>query len=415
MVTPGEFGSSVTPEQFGGDAQAALDYVIAENGHLHFSDTYKPVNLVAAAKDENGEFRQLDFIITGGARMGDTNKRSIIEPQLTDRPAISIQKGKSVTIRGINFRGKYKAPPIDNLYEDPAKKIDSYLTYGDPNCAEFYAGIGIDMEYDGKSKGGSTAICIDNCKFDNLTGGILISPNGATQNAECLRFTQIEFGALKYGIAGNQDQEKTNVIQGLKFWETIHTVFAFGRYGAKQSGKWMIRDASGAGNVYQLFYRNSSAFPMFVDNLDAESVYWLGRWDTSRLDSISRSVIKFKNGPRFPFMHHYGDNLFLDRSEVRYYAKGCENYPIIMGNYKWSQVGTKAYSITVDDAGTALVPLKYIPGVAVNDPVFFLMDTNGGYRGFGMVTAIADDMVTVSKISRNIFSGKYKLGLKTIA
>lgn len=400
----------VTPEQFDGNVQAALDHVIETNGHLHLGMDYALDEGLVATKLEDGEYKQLDFKLTGGSRMGDTGKGSKLSARFSNGNVLSIQEGKGVFVKGIEIVGPYKSPSIDGLFEDPAKKIDSFTTYGDPNCAPDFTGICIDPFYDGVSKGGSTGLTFENVKAGGVAVGFMISPNKSTQNADCLAFRDIEIGECKVGFAGCQPQEKGNIIERVKAWKRLHTLFAFGRYGACKPGQWMIRDVNVAGDCYQIVHRNSGEYaPLFMDNIQAESIRWFGRWDTVLNDRISNSIIKFKDTGRNPFRHHYGDGVDFSNTLMRYYEGGdSRNWPIIMGSKKYTQVTSKAVQVDISEAGEARISMS---GLKVNDTVGFLYSNNGAYRGFGVVAETDGTTARIVRMSNNLFTGKYHLGI----
>ena len=274
---------------------------------------------------------------------------SVIRPQYKDKFAIGVQQGKGVVIRGIYLDGKAVPPAItlDSMYRqtidqygDMTVRRSSFSPYagvvvdpfsglapsdgGYPGMTEWYRGP--------QTRSGSTGCRFEDMTFEGFDVGAITSPNGFTQNAEILTFENIRVVNCRIGIAGSQAQEKQNRIINLGCWGETHTLFSWAQHGARQPGHWYINGVNIAGRVFRLLHRPSGGwFPLFVDNVFAESLGQIGPWYSTSGDAISNSSINFiypnqVYGYHFAYAQQYG--IAFNSVNLRIYG---DNTPIVFG------------------------------------------------------------------------------------
>ncbi len=256
---------------------------------------------------------------------------------------LGIQVGKGNIIRGIYFSGKF-TPPTLNSYQFYTCAFSAYIDVNSRDKPQSpYAGIVIDpfgpnvpgdggypgltSNYKGGT-GGSTGIEIEDCIIYNFVTGIITSPNGQTANAELMNWTKIQFGFCKACIVGCQTQEKMNCVTNTACWETTHTFFHTGAYGAGVAGNWYIKGVSIAGQLNQLINRNAAGyFPMHVSDVYAEGLGTVGYWTGSAGDSLQNCSFNFvtpdifKAYPNFPTSSHFtSSGITIKSCEFRYYG-----------------------------------------------------------------------------------------------
>ncbi|GAO43815.1 hypothetical protein FPE01S_02_09210 [Flavihumibacter petaseus NBRC 106054] len=337
--------------------QLAIDSAVKVSGTLYVPNKYRITNSCLAAAWNGKEYGTFTFKMIGDATWWDVNNRSVIIADFKDGFALGIQRGKGCVVQGINFQGKYVAPkssylemvlgavPSDTTCLDTryavycAVAVDPVgpkkpSTGGYPRCESLYRG----------NTSGSTGITIDNCTANGFTVPFITSPNGQTQNAEQLTFSNIRIGDGKFGFVGCQAQERTNLISNVGAWGTLHTLFHFGSYGAGQAGQWMVDRANIAGNVFQIVSRNSSGFyPLTMTRIAAESIVRIGSWYSGVGDVLDLSNIHLKYIDQIGFIPPYhlkGEGLTIRNSNIRYY--GLSLPVIVDGKVNWEGKWTRA-------------------------------------------------------------------------
>ena len=183
--------------------------------------------------------------------------------------ALGVQVGKGVEIDHLKIIGKFLPPntvgPI--YYNTPFASFGTNL-----------GSSGLVIDYDGtKGSSGSTGIKVHDLWVTNFEILYAVSPNGVTNNADILKFENIQCGDARIGFQSNQAQEKGNTIQGIYSWGKIHTLISIGQSGKYQAGNYTINEGNIAGKCIRLFdIREAGWFPSAISNLFAESIGSIG-------------------------------------------------------------------------------------------------------------------------------------------
>lgn len=446
----------ITPEQFGGDIQKAIDSAIKTNGTVYLKGIYTISKPLVAAKWDGQDYQPFSIKIIGDATMWDINAVSMVKATFKDAPVLSIHRGKGVIVRGVNFQGIYKSPHLSekDFYNS------NFETYGDKTCRDTryspYAGIAIDpfrssVPPDGgyptltayyrgkKSQGGSTGCRIEDCTFNNFTIGIIVSPNGETANAELMTFQNIRFYNLKACIVGCQDQEKSNRIINAACWGRAHTFLDFGHYGKGSPGFYILDGIQLAGGIVRFVHRVSGGyFPLYASNVFAESIGEIGVWKTEVGDRLSNSTFSFiypENRGNFPDGQLQGKGVTVENCNLRYY--GRQDYPILLnGEYNLKNVATDMPPIyglrgTQSKPGYVLKNINpdghpieiqegvgklktQTPGIAKGNTVCFMNIGSWDFMGIGIVDSVSSGYITIKFISPSIKNGVYGICLYSL-
>lgn len=372
------------------------------------------------------EYGQVSISIQGYATMWDVGNRSVIKATFKDAPILSIQKGKGVIIKGINFQGAGSDGRDSRYSPFAAICIDPFSGNlppdgGYPSLRSWYRGS--------QTRSGSTGIRIEDCTFNGVTVGVITSPNGYTQNAEIITLENIRTYAVKYVLVGCQSQEKMNRVINLGSWGPTKCVFVFNRYGAQQPGNWYIDGVNIAGSVDSIIYRVSAGWGgMTMDHVFAEQITSVGFWYGGSGDVFSKSLINLKYPEElgyFPENSFDARGLAIRDVNMRYYGKsetpmlviqpaileGGQAYvPVIKGRYGWDTTGnyrikqTFLQSKEIVKNNKAVVFLKKGAQVKAGDHVVFMQKGDLAFAGQAQVDRIANDSVFLKYISPSIKS-----------
>lgn len=133
--------------------------------------------------------------------------------------------------------------------------------------------------YDGVTIGsGSTDCHFEGIAINGFTVGVLLSPNGVTQNNESHVFDGLWLSNLKVGYAACNSQERNIKISNWKIWESVKTCFTNCMYGLQMGDSPIIDNINIAGNVFEIFHILNRGYNPFlrVENIFAESFYRIG-------------------------------------------------------------------------------------------------------------------------------------------
>lgn len=307
-----------------GDLQYCIDVAINIGDNV-YADKIAPVLSPIKIQNWTGtDFGQVSLSIKGDARMWDTAKKSLIVAKFTDAPVINIQKGKGVELSGLNIsapRGR------DSRYSLQACiSIDS-VSGKVPSDGGYPL-----LEYKGSlSRGGSTGTVIDNCTTQGAQAGIIVSPNGWTQNGELMTVSNHRFIKNRFGFVGCQAQEKMNRLINIACWTEMETLMVWNKYGEGTPGHYVVDGINVAIGVENLLYRTSSGFfPLHISNVFAESLQSIGYWQSQVGDCMSNSSINFRHPKHdgFPDAHLTGGGIHFTNAIMRYY--GYAHYPLLL-------------------------------------------------------------------------------------
>jgi hypothetical protein len=266
---------------------------------------------------------------------------------------LNIQLGKGVEVKKIFFLGGF-TPPFTNGYNfftcpfasftDGVSRDTRYSPFSGIVIDAYAASVPADGGYPGKTAfyrgsgtGGSTGTVIEDCIVNGFVIGIITSPNGQTTNAELVRITNVQFGAVKLCVAGCQDQEKLNVIEYSACWSSSHTFFASGvstdgyLYGACTPGNWFIKKVNIAGAMNTFMRRHGSGyFPMYVEDVYAESLGVVGEFIGTQADTMENCLWDFVDlttMPAYPNVAHLtGSGIAVKGCSFRYYGTNFRVY-----------------------------------------------------------------------------------------
>lgn len=213
--------------------------------------------------------------IMGESSWWDATGGSTIFADFTNNCAINIQRGKGCTIKNLQVVGKFQPPNVnaDQFYNLTFEQFNDGICATNRNAP--YAGIAIDYfdNADG-GVGGSSGCVIENCEITNFYVGVITSANSHTLNAENLTFRFLNFQNVNTCIAGCQAQEKMNTVYKINNWGTCFQTFDIGaHFGAGNGGNWNISDVNIAGLNVQFGHIemagwNSSSFAhIFAETL----------------------------------------------------------------------------------------------------------------------------------------------------
>jgi hypothetical protein len=321
--------------------------------------------------------------------IGDASAKSSPESYLTtitcgfkDGFGIGIQFGRDVEIENINIAGRYQPPPV-NIYNIGTTLYSAWSnnTAHDSRCSP-NCGIAIDPFCDsnhlaakdgyanyrdkylpGTGRGGTSGMKIRNCCIHNFPVGIVLTPNGYTQNDEDIDIVDDNIFACKVDIAIGQDQSKVITIDRLKSWGPSYTVLDGINYGAGTGGGstfcnfWNI-----AGCVNQLINVNITRFPISLFGIYAESLFRIGgayglagcNFVNCQIDLLCGTAMPaadyiFAGGPATfsGGMLRYYDGSFthrmnLNTMQVTFKDMTINNYPITVGVYG---IGVNRYPV----------------------------------------------------------------------
>jgi len=344
-----------TPEQCG-SFQAAIDSAVKYSGDVFAGGRYLITKPLIAAKWDSAKNNYVTFTVRifGGATFWDGNYYSVITATFKDGPILAIHRGKGCVIQGLTIKGAYRTP----VMSDSAFYNSKFAEYGDPTCRDKpfspYAAIVIDpfrssLPPDGGyptlqeyyrglgGSGGSTGIRIQDCTVDNVTVGIILSPNGQTANCENMKIYNIRSYNTKATFVGCQAQEKSNEITGLYVWGRTHTVLQFRGYGTGTPGLYFIENVQTAGGVVRLIDRQSGGYyPISIKKVFCESLGSIGNWSTNLTDNLENATINLVY-PSIKKAYSSGGDMIgggvtLENCLIRYY--GQPKLPILFtGNY----------------------------------------------------------------------------------
>lgn len=296
--------------------QATVDLINRNNGR--FTVAYLPVgnyrtnSPIACAKFNTDTLRYEQVYVTlKGEGEGYSSKfparGSVIRPTFKNAPAIYWQLGKSGGMESISIIGAYTVPTLT-----AAQFYNADLaSYGDPTCRDEryspYCAIAIDAVrygtlppdggYPGLNYGatgmtgstsGSSGLSFKDVYISNFTVCVIFSPNGQTQNDDCITFEDLRIGNYKVGIASCQDQEKGNKLKSLVAWGDGHTFLDNVTYGAGTAGNIYLDGANLAGfNNQFMNWSTGGRFSSFIENVYAES---LGKFGTATTNSSQITI-----------------------------------------------------------------------------------------------------------------------------
>ncbi len=276
--------------------------------------TYRLESGILLKRDENGDKEpegfSLELLGESGFPYG-IESYSLLNCIHTDTFCFGIQLGKGIRIRKLYMQGQ-NSVTFANPYLAYTSSESSYVINGcRDNQYSPYSAIAIDpfgrtgtvieanrypgysAEYTaGHTNGGTTDVKIEDCRIHGWVCGVVLSPNGYTQNAEQIEIKRTRFGSCKVGIAPCQLQSRSVRVEDFTAWGDILYFVNCSLYGAGSGQLPHITGGNMAGNMKYMFFSNATVSTSYIDGLFAESLYAIGR--------ISTDVVSF-NGFIFKF------------------------------------------------------------------------------------------------------------------
>lgn len=229
----------------------------------------------------------------------DTTRVTAITPTFSDTFGLGIQMGKGVTIRGIDVKGtnvftsrQYASMLNDTIFVQGSCRDSRYSPYAGIAIDPFkYSGTPSDGGYPGLSSyyayspgsttTGSTRIQIEDCNIEGFVAGIILSPNGQTQNAENIDITRVNTNGNKSHIAVCQSQSRQVMVRNHSAFSGKYAVDC-GTYGAR-NGTMPKIDGVNVGAMKYIFNGAGSAGVESAEirALYAEETLALGFWGWS--------------------------------------------------------------------------------------------------------------------------------------
>lgn len=214
----------------------------------------------------------------------------------TDGFCIGVQLGRKVTIENLAFTGTANNHTFS--IEEIIENDDAAWAGGmrnnvfsphsaiviDPFHQNVLAGDrypGLDSYYDGTSAtGGSSFVHIEGCAFYRFVNGIMVSPNGTTQNCDNITATYVNGSALKNFWSTGQSQSRDNQITNLYTTGGIQHIVQCSEHG-DGIGTAPVLDKSSIAGGTKYVSRISGGFDGFrVTSSSFESIWGLGTGGT---------------------------------------------------------------------------------------------------------------------------------------
>jgi hypothetical protein len=354
--------------------------------------------------DGKWEFFHIHIFGNSSAKSSPDPSLTIINCGFSDGFGIGVQYGRDVEIQNIAIVGKYKPPPVDiynigsTLYSAWDNSTGTDTRYA-PNCgiaidpfcdsnhiAASACYVGMRSQYlPNTGRGGTSGMKIVKCRINNFPVGIVLTPNGYTQNDENIDIIDDNIYACKVSIAIGQDQSKNINIDRLQSWGPTYTVMDGLRYGTGTGGgsancsKWNV-----AGCVNQLFNITTSRFSLSCRELYAESLFRIGNVGMGTVANFENCEFDFLCGAGIPAADYiiagranfnggtlrYYDNSYTHRMNLNstttlFRDMTLNNYPIVTGLYgigvnhypgpKFDNVNY-FYNRSVEDTITQIIP-----------------------------------------------------------
>lgn len=247
-----------------------------------------------------------------------------------------------------------------------------------PGFTSYYAGI--------NSGGGSTDCYFENFTIDGFTVGIVLSPNGTTQNNESHTFTDFWLSNLKYGYVTCNSQERNVTLNNWKIWNSVKTCFANQIYGANYGDCPILNNINIAGNIFEIFNLQNAGYDPFLEahSIHAETFYRIGSIHIRAYIENS----KFHFGPPYELANMLYQTWVLKKSSNLLTFKDCTLFHY--NNKSW-------YPFKIFLVGTAMEhsisQIKFI-SCNMNPPSFINLTPGNG-------TGSKDEFVEHNTYSRN--------------
>ncbi len=281
----------------------------------------------------------------------------------TNTFAIGYQFCRSSTIEGLIIQGQF-APItggsdyvtyVTTPYAD-WKNLSSVSVRDEPNTP--YGGIvvepfdntgalpvlsrypGLESYYRGNgdnATSGSSGLQIKECKITGFIGGIVLSPNGETQNAENIHVIDCTIQVCKAAYISCQDQVKDNFVIRCISWDRIHTCVDSLNYGIGTGQAPYIDGWNIAGDVIQLYQVSALRSQSSFKDIFAEGVWRIGSGNAGTGLTIQDSTFNFNLFKQvddvliLPLNHIDGSRVVFSNCTFRYVDGFFDKKMIVSG------------------------------------------------------------------------------------
>lgn len=204
---------------------------------------------------------------------------------------LGVEKGRNVLIKDIAFNGPNAINPTvaqvvewtdaqwangsrNNRYS-PSALIPIDIFSANVAVSDRYPGMS--AWYTNSSGGGSSQVTIDGVALRSCNVGIMVSPNGTTQNCDNIYLTNSSASNLKNLWATGQTQSRNNSINNLYSYGGIQYVINCVDYGSGQGSAPNIIKGNIAGGTKYLYNIGSAFSGMDITDSYIESIWSLGK------------------------------------------------------------------------------------------------------------------------------------------
>jgi hypothetical protein len=205
---------------------------------------------------------------------------------------LGVQKGRNVFIRNLAFVGASPTPGDfqdiiewtntdwttsvrDNVYSPHAAiVIDPFHANLNATPSNRYPGM--TAYYSNAQGGGSSQVVIEGCAIRHFVTGIMVSPNGTTQNCDNIIFRDGSAYGNKSFWASGQNQSRANAIINLYSLGGTETLVNCSDYGMNQGSAPNLIQSNIAGGHKYIYKLNGGFNGMNITDTYFESLWSLG-------------------------------------------------------------------------------------------------------------------------------------------
>lgn len=251
-----------------------------------------------------------------GSSLGVKGSGTLLKFTKSDRPGISVQGGRGITIKNLRLQGMNfdhvnditSNPTVSNL--DASNWVDPDLSASAGSRYTPYAGIAIDP-YSGErpeisypdvvypaflgsvsqyGKNFSTRVWIDNVVIDGFVVPVAIQPCDADGNGDFTKMTRCEFSRCQYGVSIGNSQSRVTSFENGEIHK-CHTPFVTGKHGRQTGKPDIVVSSVGIHDCVQLLDIPTTGYGGGVDLRDVycESIYAIGSVGSSSVFQYSTS------------------------------------------------------------------------------------------------------------------------------
>jgi hypothetical protein len=279
--------------------QAAIDAAwsatVANKGSYRVQlppGTYKITDSIRLFQNNGTTFTFTSFSFGGDARGYVNNRKTVIKPTFTDKPAIIVQAARGTKLSYFSVQGSannFTLPSYANLLDDES---DPWWNTGAARDQTYspYCGIAIDpfgvsedennqypgLDYYNKGTQGSTEVFIEEVECQGFIVGICINPSEATQLGDSITLRHCNLSYNRVACSVGQSQNRGVVLENchVKAAQVAIDTTLYGQgngpFPNVIGGVWVF--------IKWLISGNSGWGQGAITNLYTESLWSLGFW-----------------------------------------------------------------------------------------------------------------------------------------